>query len=144
MKKIKSHLFLLSFPPGTNYHEFPSLLFSRHLLQTDTSVKYNKAIYFTKDPMLGCHSHVGVNDSKCLLSVSVSSCRCPVPVHSSHTLRGAVLWGGFIWFQVPLFVTRMKLFLRMKLLGNSLAVQWLELGTFTAGARVQSLVGELR
>ena len=28
--------------------------------------------------------------------------------------------------------------------GNSLAVQWLGLRTFTAGARVQSLVGELR
>ena len=29
-------------------------------------------------------------------------------------------------------------------LGNSLAVQWLGLGTFTAGAQVQSLVRELR
>ena len=28
--------------------------------------------------------------------------------------------------------------------GNSLAVQWLELGAFTAAARVQYLVGELR
>ena len=28
--------------------------------------------------------------------------------------------------------------------GHSLAVQWLGLGAFTAGARVQSLVGELR
>ena len=28
--------------------------------------------------------------------------------------------------------------------GNSLVVQWLRLGTFTAGALVQSLVGELR
>ena len=28
--------------------------------------------------------------------------------------------------------------------GNSLVVQWLGLGTFTAGARVQSLVGKLR
>ena len=28
--------------------------------------------------------------------------------------------------------------------GNSLAVQWLGLGAFTAGAQVQSLVGELR
>ena len=30
------------------------------------------------------------------------------------------------------------------LLGNSLAVQWLGLGAFTAGAQVQSLVGKLR
>ena len=29
-------------------------------------------------------------------------------------------------------------------LGNSLAVRWLGLGVLTAGARVQSLVGELR
>ena len=29
-------------------------------------------------------------------------------------------------------------------LGNSLVVQWLGFGTFTAGALVQSLVGELR
>ena len=29
-------------------------------------------------------------------------------------------------------------------IGNSLAVQWLGLVTFTAGAQVQSLVGELR
>lgn len=29
-------------------------------------------------------------------------------------------------------------------LGNSLAIQWLVCRTFTAGARVQSLVGELR
>ena len=28
--------------------------------------------------------------------------------------------------------------------GNSLAVQWLGLGTFTAVAQVQSLVGEIR
>ena len=28
--------------------------------------------------------------------------------------------------------------------GNSLVVQWLVLGAFTAGARVPSLVGELR
>ena len=28
--------------------------------------------------------------------------------------------------------------------GNSLAVQWLGVSTFTAGAQVQSLVGELR
>ena len=31
-----------------------------------------------------------------------------------------------------------------RVLGNSLAVQWLGLGTFTAGAQVQSLVRELR
>ena len=30
------------------------------------------------------------------------------------------------------------------MLGNSLVVQWLGLGTFIAGAQVQSLVGELR
>ena len=30
------------------------------------------------------------------------------------------------------------------IIGNSLAVQWLALSVFTAGARVQSLVGELR
>ena len=35
-------------------------------------------------------------------------------------------------------------FLRIKFLGNSLAVQWLGLGTFTAVAQVQSLVRELR
>ena len=36
-------------------------------------------------------------------------------------------------------------FLSLKItIGNSLAVQWLGLGTFTAVARVQSLVGELR
>ena len=29
-------------------------------------------------------------------------------------------------------------------MGNSLAVQWLGLGAFTAGAQVQSLLGELR
>ena len=29
-------------------------------------------------------------------------------------------------------------------IGNSLAVQWLGLGAFTAGAQVQSLAGELR
>ena len=31
-----------------------------------------------------------------------------------------------------------------KLSGNSLVVQWLGLGAFTAGAQVQSLAGELR
>ena len=34
--------------------------------------------------------------------------------------------------------------LKMKVIGNSLAVQWLGLNAFTATARVQSLVGELR
>ena len=34
--------------------------------------------------------------------------------------------------------------IKNKLLGNSLAVQWLGLGTFTATTWVQSLVGELR
>ena len=34
--------------------------------------------------------------------------------------------------------------LKTHLLGNSLAVQWLGPGAFTAGAQVQSLVGELR
>ena len=33
---------------------------------------------------------------------------------------------------------------KLKLRGNSLVVQWLGLSTFTAGAQVQSLVGELR
>ena len=33
---------------------------------------------------------------------------------------------------------------KKNLTGNSLAVQWLGLGTFTAGAQVQSLIGELR
>ena len=32
----------------------------------------------------------------------------------------------------------------MRFLGNCLAVQWLGLGAFTAGAQVRSLVGELR
>ena len=32
----------------------------------------------------------------------------------------------------------------LKTWGNSLVVQWLGLGTFTAVARAQSLVGELR
>ena len=34
--------------------------------------------------------------------------------------------------------------LKMMKLGNSLAVQWLGLSTFTARAQVQTLVGELR
>ena len=36
----------------------------------------------------------------------------------------------------------MELQLKKAHLGNSLAVQWLGLGAFAAGARVQSLVGE--
>ena len=39
-------------------------------------------------------------------------------------------------------ITISQFFLNM--LGHSLAVQWLELGAFTARARVQSLVRELR
>ena len=34
--------------------------------------------------------------------------------------------------------------LKVKPIGNSLALQWLGLCALTAGARVQSLVGELR
>ena len=36
-----------------------------------------------------------------------------------------------------------NMFIKAKF-GNSLVVQWLELGTLTAGGRVQSLVRELR
>ena len=46
-----------------------------------------------------------------------------------------IIWVKFHWVQeAP----------RIQYIGNSPAVQWLWLGTFTAGARVCSLVGELR
>ena len=38
----------------------------------------------------------------------------------------------------------MTVLFKMLDIGDSLAVQWLGLGTFTAVAQVQSLVGELR
>ena len=47
-------------------------------------------------------------------------------------------------FQLPSLIVLGSAGLEVFIPGNSLAVQWLGLGTFTAMARIQSLFGELR
>ena len=65
-------------------------------------LKYNEALHFTKDPMLGCHSHAPVKDSKCLLSVSVPSCYCLVSIHSPPHVEGCCVMRWFYMTSGPL------------------------------------------
>ena len=105
----------------------------------------------------GLLSICGVRASQC------SGCSCGAQAHSgcsgcglrSQLPRGVwdlpgsgiepvslVMAGGFLTTGPPR-KPQPEIFLKYHLLGNSLAVQWLELGAFTAVAQVESPVGEL-